>query len=230
MSNIGLLPSADQFLQLFAVLQDAEPVTVIEGTSYEEIEDALNKVKLLADDKEAIEKFLSLVDVLHQSLIPCLIATPFVYLSDEKWKLHSHPEFRAAKRKQLKKLEEEINAAAHAPPEYDTRERIKELVDEFESILIELFHVRIPAMPNMYITENYYDLIAVSEVCTSLCEKIESVKKYEVQSRLYHYTKVMLEWFFLCPVGRPVVYVSDEDWSTVSESSLRINYRAQLLK
>jgi len=228
---VNIFPSAEQIVQFFAVLQPEEPVPItVEGSPYDEIENTLKQVKIIRDDKESRERFLTLVHVLYQSLVPCPVATPLVYLSDESWKLSDYAEFRSSKRKQLKTLEEALKGAIDAASQYDTRERIAELVEEFETVLKEVLHVRIPAMPNLYITENYYDMISISEACNNLCGKLATVKKYEVKSRIHEMTKVMLEWFLLCPVGRPVIYASDTEWTTITESSLRASYRAELVK
>lgn len=39
------------------------------------------------------------------------------------------------------------------------------LIDKFADILAAVFRVRIPAMPNYYITENFYETVGASEVC-----------------------------------------------------------------
>jgi len=191
-----------------------------EGTPEKEVAKALKKIPAITSPSGLVNRFLLLVDVVHQSLIPCLIATPYVYLSETDWSFHSHADFRAEKRKQLKELEEKIRSA-------NTNE-LPELIDKFEGILADIFRIRIPAMPNYYITENYYDTVGASEIAEELIKTMTEARVFDAKTRLQNITKVLMRWFLLCPVGRPQIYVSDTEWTTSNEKDLRAEYREKL--
>jgi len=196
-----------------------------EGTAQEEVETVLQKVPAITTPGGRINRFIVLAEVVQQSLVPCLIATPFVYLSETDWSFASHADFRRERRKQL----DEILAPLKSKVIDMDNDELIPLINKFEDILKDIFRVRIPAMPSYYITENYYDTVGASEVAEELIKNITDAGIFDAKTRLQNLTKVLLRWFLLCPVGRPQVYANDDGWSTVSEKELRASYRDKLL-
>jgi len=216
-------PTPETVVDAFAtILADDEE----EGTPLAEVEKALRKVPAIKSPEALVERFTTLLEVVHESLVPCLIATPYVYLSETDWTLSNHAEFRAAKRKEIKDIGEALR---------DRGDRVEDgqiipLIDRFEDVLKDIFRVRLPAMPNYYITENFYDTIGVSEVAEELIKLMADARVFDAKTRLQGLTKVLVRWFLLCPVGRPQIYASDEGWTTSNEKDLRIQYRKRLLQ
>jgi len=219
---MSVYPSPETVIEAIAtILPDEE-----EGSPKAEVEKAMRKVPAITSPEALIARFTTLLEVVHESLLPCLIATPFVYLSETDWTLSSHAEFRAAKRKQLK----EIDGALVDKGVNIENSELLSLIDAFEGVLRDVFRVRLPAMPNYYITENFYDTIGASEVAEELIKTMADAKIFDAKTRLQGITKVLVRWFLLCPVGRPQIYVSDEGWTTSNEKDLREAYRRKLLQ
>eukprot|EP01110_Echinostelium_bisporum_P011963 TRINITY_DN6101_c0_g1_i1.p1 TRINITY_DN6101_c0_g1~~TRINITY_DN6101_c0_g1_i1.p1 ORF type:complete len:226 (+),score=40.96 TRINITY_DN6101_c0_g1_i1:73-750(+) len=201
---------------------------VIEGTPEDELNNLLEQTPPVPNPEAAANKLITCINVLYDSLLPCLVATPLVYMSDSEWKLHSHSDFRATKRKELKEMEGILSNNLFTQP---VAEVLPKLLDDFDRIFSEVLDVRVPAMPSMYLTENYYDLKPMPEIAAELKEKLAIGKKYgEVSSRVKQLVRVLLQWFLYCPVGRPQVYASDSEWTLVNERVLRKEFRGRLLK
>jgi len=190
-----------------------------------EIENTQLRVTPINSPTELINRFITLVETVHQSLVPCLVATPFVYLSENDWALSSHADFRAEKRKQLKDIEAVLKLRGVGIENSE----LLSLIEKFEGILMEIFKVRIPAMPSYYVTENFYDTVDASEVAVELSKIITDARIFDAKTRLQGLTKLLVRWFLLCPIGRPLVHVSDEGWTTTSEKDLRASYREKLI-
>jgi len=193
-----------------------------EASPQAEIDEVIKKIPPITS---VVSRFITLVEVVRESLVPCLIATPFVYLSPTDWTLSNHAEFRALKRNQLG----EISTALKSNGVEVEGDNLKQHIDKFESILSEIFRVRIPLMPNLYITENFYETIGSSEIAEELIKEMVDLRIFESKTRLQGLTKVLMKWFMLCPVGRPQIYVSDTEWTTSNEKDLRTEYRTKLI-
>lgn len=221
--KMSVYPSPESVVDAFStILADDEE----EGSPEAEVEKALRKVPPITSPEGLVKRFLTLVEVVHDSLVPCLIATPFVYPSEAEWTLTSHSDFRAERRKQLKAISSTLQ---NKGPSIGSEE-ILALIDTFEGILGDIFRVRIPAMPNYYITENFYDTVGASEIAEELIKTFTEAKVFDAKTRLQGLTKVLVRWFLLCPVGRPQVYVSDEGWTTANEKDIRHDFRKKLLQ
>eukprot|EP00026_Physarum_polycephalum_P015436 Phypoly_transcript_16117.p1 GENE.Phypoly_transcript_16117~~Phypoly_transcript_16117.p1 ORF type:complete len:235 (+),score=18.88 Phypoly_transcript_16117:75-779(+) len=165
-------------------------------------------------------KLHNLMQVLHNSLVPHLVATPLVYLGGDKWKLQSHSNFRAQKRKQLEHMIDVVKTKREVD--------YAKLLDEFESIMVEVFKVRLPAMIEYYANDTSYQRIPVLKVTEELCSKIEAAKHLALTERVSELANILTQWFTYCPVGRPHVYLSDDHWTLISERELRKYYRQQI--
>eukprot|EP01111_Echinosteliopsis_oligospora_P011851 TRINITY_DN3_c1_g1_i1.p1 TRINITY_DN3_c1_g1~~TRINITY_DN3_c1_g1_i1.p1 ORF type:complete len:231 (+),score=69.76 TRINITY_DN3_c1_g1_i1:139-831(+) len=197
------------------------------NTPYQELAANLKKVVAIPSAEVAADKLLIMIQVVNKSLIPALVMTPYVYLSPSDWMVKSHSEFRAAQRRELKELED-ILKANRASPELKTI--ATDVLNRFEAVLLNLFKIRIPAMPSFYLTENFYDTISVGDATDDLVSKITQCKKYEIRERTRNLIKVLIQWYLYCPLGRPQVYLNDDTWTTTSEKELRAEYRETLLR
>jgi len=220
---MSIYPSPESVLQAFTDL--VPDVDDEEGSPQAEVDAVLRKLPAITSPAGIISRSISLVEVLHESLVPCLIATPYVYLSESEWTLSNHTEFRAAKRKQLNEILTVLKSEGVAVSE----EKLKSLIDNFEGILRDVFKVRIPLMPNLYITENFYETVGASEVAEEFSHEMADLRIFDSKTRLQGLTKVLMKWFLLCPVGRPQIYVSDTEWTTSNEKDLRTEYRTRLI-
>jgi len=178
------------------------------------------ELKELKSDAAAATKFLVLVQELHKSLIPCLVATPFVYLGNS-WMLYNHADFKMQKRKALEKILNEHNSGS---------QDFFKMLDEFELILIDVLKVRFPAMPELYENDEEYFRISAKQASEDLIDRTKTGKILTFRSRVRELGNILVQWFTYCPVGRPLVYVSDVSWELVSENSLRATYRKVILR
>jgi len=221
---MSVYPSAETVVEaLTAIVGDDDDEEF--ASPLDEIETNELKVPAMTSPADIINRFIVLVETVHQSLVPCLIATPLVYKSENEWTFANHAEFRAEKRKQLKDIEAVLKLRGVGIEESE----LVSLIDKFGEILMEIFKVRIPAMPNYYLTDNFYDTVGASEIAEELSKAITDSKIFDAKTRLQGMTKILLRWFLLCPVGRPLVYANDTEWSTVSEKDLRAEYRSKLI-
>jgi len=200
---------------------------VVEGTPYDEIEHAIHRVPDVPTIDKAVERTAVLVDVLHKYLIPCLVATPLVYMSDESWEFHNHAEFRSSRRKELQDLTAALKANAVSE---NIPVLLPTMLDTLEKVFLDVLKVRLPAMPNIYLTENFYDSIPVKEGYGELVEKIMKNKKMDVRTRVYGLSQILVQFLLLCPMGRPQVYINDTEWKLESERVIRAQLRELILK
>jgi len=180
------------------------------------------EVKVLPElntDKDAERKLLTLVRVLFKSLIPCLVATPLVYLNDQAWLLSSHSVFRSTKRTKLERLMKSLNSVS--------KDSLRILAD-FEQILLEVLSIRIPAMLEFYEQDQDRRRVAVKVVCHELCTRVKDGKSLAFRARVRNLGNVLLRWFTYQPVGRPHLYLSDADWELIPEKNLRASYRHEI--
>jgi len=203
--------------------QRADPTVY---TPYQELAKVLKRVGPISTTDAAADKLLTMIQVVNRSLVPALIMTPYVYITATDWVLKSHATFRSSQRKELKELEDILKANLSST---DRKTIATDVLNRFELVLINIFNVRIPAMPSFYLTENFYDTISVGDACEDLILKINQCKKYDLRERTRNLTKVLIQWFLYCPIGRPQVYANDEGWATVSEKELRSQFRDDIL-
>jgi len=170
---------------------------------------------------EAYGKLYNLIQVVHSSLLTQYVATPLVFLSPSSWRLQSHSEFRARKRKQLEAIMDSITTNKGAD--------ISKLMDELDSVLVDIFRVKLPAMPEFYENDESFSRVSCEQVCTELCLKLHAARSLDFQSRARVQAAVVLQWFTYCPVGRPYVFLSDDLWVLVSEKEQRKFYRQQIV-
>jgi len=220
---MSIYPSPENVLQAFAELvgNDDEEAE----TPQADIDAEIKKIPAISSPAGVISRFITLVEVTRESLVPCLIATPYVYLSESDWTLSNHAEFRAKKRDQLS----EILTLLKSNGVEVEGEKLRSLIDNFEGILKDIFKVRIPLMPNLYVTENFYETVGASEIAEDLAKAMAELRIFDSKTRLQGLTKVLMKWFMLCPVGRPQIYVSDTEWTTSNERDLRTEYRTRLI-
>jgi len=174
---------------------------------------------------DQVRRFLVIVEVLNQSLKTCLMATPLVYTGNNKWKMESHAKFRAEQRERLIFVELKLRTGDPDIPLFD-------LYEELLSIFCEITKVRIPAMPDFYINEDSHDRIPVVQASKIMCDRIATIRQAstEFKDKLTGTARAVVDWFTFCPVGRPQVYQSDNDWTLLNEKTLRRHYREQLLR
>jgi len=220
-------------------------------TPFEEIDSYLNKTPDVPTLEKAVERTTLLVDVLRNYLVPCLMATPLVYLSDDSWEFHDHKVFRAARRKELDDLNESLRANAissdvpramvdklHEIIGSDSKGRqnteniatlLPSIIEGLEKVFLEVLKVRLPAMPSLYLTDNFFDTIPVKEAYEELINKLEKNRKLDARSRVYALSQIFLQFLLLCPVGRPQIYASDTEWKLVNEKEYRASLRQMIL-
>jgi hypothetical protein len=218
-------------------------------TPYEEVDLILQKVPDVPTIEKAVEKTSVLVDVLRRYLTPCLMATPLVYLSDESWEFHNHKAFRAARRNELNDISESLKTnlqlAGDITPEMlatikqafgcdkpteNLPTLLPSIVEGLENVFLEILKVRLPAMPSFYVTENFFDTVGVKEAAEELKTKIEKNRKMDIRTRVYGLSQIFLQFLLLCPIGRPQLYVSDDEWKLISEKDLRAELRQMIMK
>jgi len=200
---------------------------VAEGSPFEEIDNTLHKVPDVPTIEKAVERAVVLVDVLNKYLTPCLMATPLVYMSDESWDFHNHAEFRAAKRKELADLQDALKANLFSE---NMPVLLPTMLDTLDSVFLDVLKVRLPAMPNIYLTENFYDSVPVKEAFGELVEKIGKNKKMDVRTRVYGLSQIFIQFLLLCPMGRPQVYINDTEWKLEGEKVIRASLRELIMK
>jgi len=200
---------------------------VVESNPFEEIDNALLRVPDVPSFEKAAEKSLVLIDVLHRYLIPCLMATPLVYMSDEKWDFHNHAEFRAAQRKELEDLRDTLSANLGGE---NLKTILPNILDRLESVFLEVLKVRLPAMPSIYLTENFYDTVPVKEAFGELTEKVQRNKRLDIRTRVYTLSQLLIQFLLYCPVGRPQIYVNDTEWKLESERTIRASLREAIFR
>jgi len=196
-------------------------------TPYEEIDNALNKVPDVPTLEKAVEKTVILVDVLHKYLVPCLMATPLVYLSDDSWEFHDHKVFRAARRKELDDLADSLKANLFSE---NLPTLLPTMLEGLEQVFREVLKVRLPAMPNIYLTENFFDTLPVKEAYDEIIAKLNKNKKTDARTRAFGLSQIFVQFLLLSPVGRPQLYVSDTEWKLISEKDLRAELRRKILQ
>jgi len=190
----------------------------IDGADRDEV---AREVQDIVTFDNAVRKLETLVQVLMKSLVPCLVATPLVYCGNDKILMTNHAEFRQQKKEQLQALASSLRKTSTDPGP---------VADQFCAILKDVISVRYPAMPEFYINDKSLKREKVKKVATGLCERLDKAISLEFISRIREIASVMLCWFAYKPVGRPYVYVSDKEWSLVSEVDQRKTYRSQIVQ
>ncbi|KAM9976783.1 hypothetical protein ACTFIR_010629 [Dictyostelium discoideum] len=185
----------------------------------------------------------------------CLVATPMVYLTPESWKLSNHSDFRAEKRKQIEKLLLVLKSNV-APIDLDV---LRKLILEFTDILICALDIQIPLLLEVYSDDsstskrvNYKNEKKLLK--ETITKSINQLKYFQPQqsslsssfgistsnnnnpvfqellgNSVQMIQSVMLHFFKMKPIGRPHVYAKDGNWSLVSESKRRYEYRTSIL-
>jgi len=221
-------------------------------TPFEEIDSYINRTPDVPTMEKAIQKTTLLVDVLRKYLIPCLMATPLVYLSDDSWEFHDHKVFRTARRKELDDLTESLKTNAmssnvptamvdklHEIIGSDSKGRsrtenietlLPSIIEGLEKVFLEVLKVRLPAMPSLYLTDNFFDTVPVKEAYQEIIDKLEKNRKLDPRTRVYGLSQLFLQFLLLCPVGRPQIYVSDTEWKLISEKDYRASLREEILR
>jgi len=218
-------------------------------TPYQEIEAAIQKVPDVPTHEAAVEKTVLLVEVLQKYLTPCLMATPLVYLSDDSWEFYDHKAFRAARRKELADIAESlktnlllgdaasssvVNTIKGAFGTSQSTENLPTLlpsiVEGLENVFLEVLKVRLPAMPSLYLTENFFDTIPVKEAYEELITKLQKNRKMDIRTRVYGLGQIFVQFLLLCPIGRPQLYANDSEWKLVSEKDLRAELRSMIFR
>eukprot|EP00026_Physarum_polycephalum_P013594 Phypoly_transcript_14011.p1 GENE.Phypoly_transcript_14011~~Phypoly_transcript_14011.p1 ORF type:complete len:248 (+),score=43.30 Phypoly_transcript_14011:28-744(+) len=223
--------------------KDDEPIT-----PYQEIETTLQRVPDVPSFEVAVEKTMLLVEVLRKYLTPCLMATPLVYLSDDSWEFYDHKAFRAARRKELVDISESLKTISQSSDEASSSvvntikvafgrqstdnmpNLLPSIVEGLENVFLEVLKVRLPAMPSIYLTENFFDTIPVKEAYQELITKLQKNRKMDIRTRVYGLGQIFVQFLLLCPIGRPQLYVNDTEWKLVSEKDLRADLRRMIFQ
>jgi len=187
---------------------------------FDDAQNVMREVRDLVAYDNAIKKLNTLIQVLHKSLVPCLVATPLVYCEGNKLSLSSHSDFRKEKRKLLDNLLSQMN---------DKNKDPTPIADRFSMILKDVLKVRIPAMPELYMNDASHIREKSKIVSKTLIQRVDSAKNMDFIGRIREIASIMLLWFTYRPVGRPHIYVSDTQWTLVAEEDLRRSYRSQIV-
>lgn len=199
-----------------------------------EADPAAFKIPPVRSLEEAASKLKIMTQVLHEYLVPSLVATPLVYLQDKDWVMKSHSDFRATRRKELKDLEPHITPTMPL-------DALRECIIEFSQVYIHVLHVKIPAMMEVYPDDttiltrvkwgverqNLRDEVNVE------IEKLQNPKTKNNPNSIclviQDLIRIMMRFLTFKPIGRPHVFRSDAEWKLVSESKLRFKLRKDLL-
>jgi len=196
---------------------NANILDALSQTPRDEVIDLPDNICL--NDDASGPALLNLLQVMHNSLVPQLVATPLVYIGTS-WKLQSHSKFRARKRKELEAMIDLVKTKKDVD--------YSKIIQDFQNILLEVFQVRLPAMPDYYANDNSFVRLPVQKVSSELCNKIHAARKLEFKDNVNALATILIQWYTYCPVGRPHVYLSDDHWTMVSERELRKYYRQQI--
>lgn len=192
------------------------------------------KIPPIRSQDEAVTKLKSLIKVMHEYLVPSLVATPLVYLQDKSWGLKSHSEFRAARRKELNAL------LPHVTPNMPL-DALRECISEFAQVFILILHVKIPAMSEVHPDDSSIlkrvkwapERATMRSEIESELERLSSAKTRNSPSAIclvvQNLLKTAMRFLTFKPVARPHVFRSDAEWTLVSESKLRFQWRKELL-
>eukprot|EP00026_Physarum_polycephalum_P006399 Phypoly_transcript_06441.p1 GENE.Phypoly_transcript_06441~~Phypoly_transcript_06441.p1 ORF type:complete len:552 (+),score=139.77 Phypoly_transcript_06441:122-1777(+) len=192
------------------------------------------KIPPIRSTDEAILKLKALIRVLHDYLVPSLVATPLVYLHDKDWGMKSHSEFRAARRKELNDLSPHVTANMPL-------DALRECISEFIQTFTQVLHVKIPAMHEVHPDDStILNRVKWAPERAALRTELEAETKKlaDPKSRnspnaiclvVQNLVRVMMRFLTFKPVGRPHVFKNDAEWALVSESKLRFQLRKELL-
>jgi len=192
------------------------------------------KIPPIRSTDEAIVKLKALIRVLHEYLVPSLVATPLVYLQDKDWTMKSHSEFRAARRKELNDLTPHVTANMPL-------DALRECMSEFIQCLVLVLHVKIPVVLEVFQDDSSIltrvkwapERAAMRAELTAENEKLGAAKTKNSPPAIclvvQNLVRIMMRFLTYKPIGRPHVFKTDSEWTLVSESKLRFQWRKELL-
>eukprot|EP01112_Ceratiomyxa_fruticulosa_P009153 TRINITY_DN2387_c0_g1_i3.p1 TRINITY_DN2387_c0_g1~~TRINITY_DN2387_c0_g1_i3.p1 ORF type:complete len:432 (+),score=80.93 TRINITY_DN2387_c0_g1_i3:751-2046(+) len=203
-SKTGPLSARAQLSKNLILQGISQSQAVLNGAKYE-ADPSTFQLPPLKTISDATSKLLVLINVIRSSLIPCLVATPLVYLTETAFLMGNHADFRKKLRERLDSLENKVKGGLSI-------DGVGETVVTVGNIVVEILGVKIPAMLDVY-EDDYVQIkkknwsderkMLRDELAPILSKLSRQYSVENICSTVNGITYILLKYFTYKPLGRP---------------------------